>query len=270
MLYNLIEGKIKINGSDTDYISFGSGQKPLIMIQGLNTNGIKGAGLGLAYAYRIFAKDFRVYLFDRRTNLHKDITVREMAQDIAAAMDSLNLINASVFGVSQGGMIAQYLAIDRPDLVDQMVLAVTTSRTNEQVAESIKAWIKMTEEEDYKALVTDMAERMYSEKYFKKYKPMLPLLTIMQKPKDKERFITLARSCLSCEAYNELDKIKCPTLVIGGGMDKIVGKEASIEIAEKLGCEIFIYEDLGHAAYEEAPDFNKRVYEFFIGENKKQ
>ena len=125
------------------------------------------------------------------------------------------------------------------------------------------AKIKMTEKEDYKALVTDMAERMYSEKYYKKYKPMLPLLTIMQKPKDKERFITLAKSCLSCEAYNELEKIQCPTLVIGGGKDKIVGKEASTEIAEKLKCECHIYEDLGHACYEEATDFNKRVYDFY-------
>ena len=87
MLYNLIEGKINISGLETDYISFGKGQKPLIMIQGLNTNGIRGAGLGLAYAYRIFAKDFKVYLFDRRPKLHKGITVREMAQDIALAMD---------------------------------------------------------------------------------------------------------------------------------------------------------------------------------------
>ena len=34
------------------------------------------------------------------------------------------------------------------------------------------------------------------------------------------------------------------------------------EIAKKLGCEIFMYDDLGHAAYEEAKDFNQRVYNF--------
>ena len=120
----------------------------------------------------------------------------------------------------------------------------------------------MTEKEDYKTLTYDMAEKMYSDKYLKKYKPLLPLLTLIQKPKDKERFITLAKSCLSCEAYDRLNEIKCPTLVIGGGQDKIVGKEASIEIAEKLGCEIFIYDDLGHACYEEATGFNKKVYDF--------
>ena len=263
MLYNLTEGKISINGMDTDYISFGKGQRPLIMIQGLNTNGIKGAGLGLAFSYSIFAKDFKVYLFDRRPILHEKISVEEMAEDIASAMDSLGLKNACVLGVSLGGMIAQYLAIERPDLVSRLVLAVTLSRTNDIVTECINGWVDMTEKEDYKTLVSDMAEKMYSDKYLRQYKPMLPLLTIMQKSKDKERFITLAKSCLSCETYSELENIKCPTLVIGGGQDKIVGREATIEIAEKLKCECHIYENLGHACYEEAGDFNKRVYDFF-------
>ena len=39
-------------------------------------------------------------------------------------------------------------------------------------------------------------------------------------------------------------------------------KEASMEIADKLSCEIFMYDDLGHAAYEEAKDFNQRVFDF--------
>ena len=34
------------------------------------------------------------------------------------------------------------------------------------------------------------------------------------------------------------------------------------EIAEKIRCEIYMYERLGHAAYEEAKDFNERIYKF--------
>ena len=36
-------------------------------------------------------------------------------------------------------------------------------------------------------------------------------------------------------------------------------------IKDKLNCLIHIYENLGHAAYEEAKDFNKKVYEFLRG-----
>ena len=249
----------------TDYITFGRGTKSLIMIQGLNTNGLKGASVSLAYMYRIFAKDYKVYLFDRRPKVQEGITVRDMAADVAMAMDTLGITNADVFGVSQGGMIAQYLAIDRPDLVNKLVLAVTLSQNNATVKEVVENWITLTEQGDIKKLVTDMAEKMYSDVYVKRYKTLMPLLTIMQKPKDAQRFITLAKACLTCNTYEELDKIKCPVFVLGGRKDKVVSGVASEEIAAKLGCKIYMYDNLGHAAYEEAKDFNQRVYDFLNG-----
>ena len=66
-----------------------------------------------------------------------------MASDIAATMDILGITNADVFGVSQGGMIAQYLAIDRPDLVRKLVLAVTLSQNNDTVTQVVSSWIEM-------------------------------------------------------------------------------------------------------------------------------
>lgn len=243
-MFNAKELKLIANGMQFDYIRFGSGKKPLIMIQGLNTRGIKGAALSLAYMYRIFAKEYTVYLFDRRPVVYDGITVRDMASE------------------SQGGMIAQYLAIDRPDLVRKLVIAVTLSRNNDTVKQVVGDWIEMAERGDMKRFVLDMAEKMYSETYVKKYRPLMPLLTILQKPKDVKRFVILAKSCLTCDTYDILDKIKCPTLVIGGKQDKVVSGVASEEIAEKLGCRLHMYEKLGHAAYEEAQDFNQMVYDF--------
>ena len=262
MFWNAKEQVLNIQDKQMNYITFGNGEKSLIMIQGLSTQSTKGASLSLAYMYRIFARDYKVHLFDRRENIGENITVRELAADIAMAMDFLEIQSADVFGVSQGGMIAQYLAIDRPDLVNKLVLAVTLSKSNETIETAISEWIRLTEQNDIKNLVKDMTERMYTDSYVRKYKLFMPLLTILQKPKDVPRFITLAKANLTCNAYDELDKIKCPVFVIGGLQDKVTSGEASMEIAEKLGCKCFIYDDLGHAAYEEAKDFNQRVYEF--------
>lgn len=269
MIYNAKEQVLELEDMRMNYITFGKGEKPLIMIQGLNTRGITGASVSLAYMYRIFAKDYKVYLFDRRENIKADITVRDLASDIARAMDSLTIKNADIFGVSQGGMIAQYLAIDRPDLVNKLVLAVTLSKNNETVKAVITEWIEMTEQGNMKKLVADMATKMYSDSYVRRYRPFMALLTALQKPKDVSRFVALAKACLTCNSYDELDKIKCPVFVIGGMQDKIVSGEASKEMAEKLHCKIYMYADLGHAAYEEAKDFNNRVYDFFRNSNPK-
>ena len=44
---------------------------------------------------------------------------------------------------------------------------------------------------------------------------------------------------------------------------KSLGIDASYEMHEKIkDSELYVYEGLGHAAYEEAKDFYNRVYEF--------
>lgn len=265
MMYGAKEARLNVRGMQFDFITFGKGTKPLIMIQGLNTRGIKGAALSLAFRYRMFAKDHKVYLFDRRAVVPEGITVRDMASDIAMAMDTLGIRNADVFGVSQGGMIAQYLAIDRPDLVKKLVLAVTLSKNNDTVIQVVGNWIELVQRGAMKEMVEDMAEKMYSEAYVKRYRPFMPLLTVLQRPKDVNRFVILAKACLTCNTYELLDRIRCPVLVLGGGQDKVVTGGASEEIAAKLGCRIHMYDSLGHAAYEEAKDFDRMVYEFLSG-----
>ncbi len=247
---------------DIDYISFGKGEKTLIMLSGLSTADVKDARYTLPLLYRDVGRKYKVYVFDKKKNIPEGYTVRDMAHDVADKMTELGIDKAYIFGCSQGGMIAQYLAIDHPEKVEKLVLAETAPRNNDTITAAIETWINQVENDDYKAFSADMAYRMYSEKYAEKYRYFIPLMARFLRPKDKKRFVTLAKSCLTCNAYDELDKIKCPVFVIGGKEDKVVSAQASYEIAEKLCCEIYMYDSLGHAAHEEAKDFNKRVMEF--------
>lgn len=255
---------LQLERGQLDCVRFGRGGKTLALIPGLSLNGVRGFALPLAYMYRLFAREYTVYVFDKRADIPAGYAIRDMAGDLALAMRQLGLCSADVLGVSQGGMIAQYLAIDHPQLVRKMALGVTASRQNAAMEEAVNGWVAMAQAGEHKALVADMLEKTYSDAYRKRYRPLLPLLSQMAKKRDFGRFVALARACLTCNAYPELHKITCPTLVIGGRQDKIVTGEASAEIAEALGCELYLYDGLGHAAYEEAGDFNKRVYRFFL------
>lgn len=263
MLFNLREDHVKINNTTMDYVAFGKGATPMVIIPGLSLNRVKGAGLSLAYMYRIFTRDYRVYVFDRKDAISEGYTIREIAEDTAYAMKKLEISKAYVFGISQGGMIAQYLAMDYPELVEKLVLGVTLSKQNEVVRDAVEAWINFAQNNDMKCFVEDMLLKMYSSQYIKKYRMMIPIMTKMSKKADLKRFVILAKACLTCDTYEELYKITCPVLVLGGKQDKVVTGEASEEIAEKLQCEIYMYDKLGHATYEEAKDFNSRIYNFF-------
>jgi pimeloyl-ACP methyl ester carboxylesterase len=262
MFWNLKESSVKIGRGNIDYAVFGKGSRPMVIIPGLTLRDVKGAGAGLAFSFRKFAKCYRVYVFDKVNEVPEGYTVKDMATDTAEAMRSLGIKDACVYGVSLGGMVAQYLAIDHPDLVEKLALGVTLSRSNKTVEGAIERWVAFAESDNFGGIVKDMMKVMYSERYVKRYGWLFPLLSKLAVPKNKERFIRLAKSCLTCDTYDMLDKIQCPVLVIGGRQDKIVSGEASEEIAEKLGCSLYMYEDLGHAAYTEAKDFNRRVFDF--------
>ena len=263
MFWNLKESSVALGNSRLDYAVFGNGQTPLVIIPGLSLRDVKGAGVGLALMYRMFAKDFRVYILDKKSDISEGYSVSDLAKDTAEAMMSLGISNACVFGVSLGGMIAQEIAINNPELVKKLVLGVTSSRSNDTIIGAVSRWITFAEHGDFGKIVKDMTEFMYSERYVKRYRWLFPILTKLAKPKDEARFIRLTKACLTCDTYDRLEEITCPTLVLGGADDKIVTGEASAKIAEKLGCEIYMYEGLGHSAYEEAADFNIRVKEFF-------
>lgn len=186
-----------------------------------------------------------------------------MAEDLASALKTLGIAQAKVLGVSQGGMIAQYLAIDHPSFVDRLVLAVTLSRQNPTVQNAVAGWLEFARQGDYKSLMIDIAEKSYSETYLRKYRRLYPVLCKIGRPKDFRRFIIQADACAGHNAYALLNRISCKTLVIGGSCDKIVSAAASVELAGQIKySELYLYEGLGHAAYEEAPDFNSRVMQF--------
>ncbi len=266
MFYNAKNNNIKIGQNDMDYISFGKGNKTLIIIPGLGDGlrTVKGMAIPLALTYKQFAKECTVYMFSRRNNLTKGFTTQDMAQDIVEAMNLLNISSADILGVSQGGMIAQCIAISNPERVNKLVLAVTSSKTNEMMNNVVGNWIHLAEKEDFKNIFIDTAEKSYSEKYLEKYRKYYNILWRFCKPKDYERFIIQANSCLTHNVYDDLDKIKCSNLVIGGKQDSIVGVNSSKEIADRIrNSELYLYEDYGHALYEEAKDFNDRVLNYF-------
>ncbi len=161
-------------------------------------------------------------------------------------------------------MIAQYLAADHPALVEKLVIAFSAPEVNQRIRACLDQWIAYAERGLHKKLMISTAEKSYSVEYLKKYRRFYPFLGLLGKPSDYGRFITNANAILKFDASSDLPKIRCRTLIIGGGEDKIVGAQASYDLQYMIpGSELYMYKGLGHAAYEEeSEDFYQRVFTF--------
>ena len=258
-------GSVTIGNTEMYYAAFGRGSKTLVVLPGLSDGlaTVKGKAWILSLPFRKFFQDYTVYMFSRKNRMPDGYTIRDMAHDQVLALQKLGIAKFYLLGVSQGGMIAQYIAIDHPKLVQKLILAVTAPHANRVAAGNVSGWIKMAKSGDHRALMVDTAEKMYSEQYLRKNRKYFPLLATFTKPADYDRFLKNACAILRFDARAELSKIACPTLIIAGDDDKTVGNDAPYEMEKQIvGSELFVYQGLGHSAFEEAKDFYDRVLAF--------
>ena len=258
-------GTLTLKNGRMDYIRFGKGARVLVMLPGLGDGlrTVKGTALPMALMYRKFAKQYTVYAFSRREPLAAGMTTRDMAAEQAQAMALLGSDRADILGVSMGGMIAQWLAIDHPHRVGKLILTVTCAEQNPVLRESIREWVDLAKAGDHAGFMDSNLRRIYSERYYRRNKWMTPLIGALTKPKSYDRFFIQAEACLTHDARAELGKIQAQTLVIGGEKDLALGGEASKVLAQHIpGAELKMYPQWGHGLYEEAGDFNDQVLRF--------
>ncbi len=255
---------VSSGGMEMDYIVFGSGEKAFVILPGLSVHSVMGSADAIAEAYKDFADEYTVYLFDRAKNISEGYSVRDMAADTAAAMKALGIENADVFGASQGGMIAQYLAIDYPELVRKMILGSTLAKPNGGFNSIVDEWISLAEAKQETELLESFVDSVYSEATLESYRDTLISMNRNISDEEYARFVILAGACKTFDCYDELSGIKCPVLVIGSEGDGVVGAEGSEQIASALGCELYLYDkNYGHGVYDEAPDYRQRCLDFF-------
>ncbi|MBR6027582.1 MAG: alpha/beta hydrolase [Clostridia bacterium] len=269
MLFNATEGSTPIGASAMPWVRFGHGKRTLVILPGLSDGltTVRGKALPLAWSYRRLLDDLTIWVFSRKDPLPEGTSIRDMAADQAEVLRALGLERVSVMGVSQGGMIAQYLAIDHPEMVERLVLAVTAPSATETARACVSAWMKMAEAGGHQKMMADSAAKSYSEAFLRRNRLFLPLLGLVGRPKSYARYLVNARAILAFDAAAEASKITCPTLILGGGRDQIVGPDAAEQLHALIpGSRCHVYPGLGHAAFDEAPDFNGRVRDFVMEE----
>ena len=257
--------RIPLDNTYMEYIRFGRGKKYLVMLPGLGESlrSLKGTSHIMALLYRIFTREYTVFLFSRRKHIPDGFTTRDMAADQKRAMDHLGIPAADVFGVSMGGMIAQHLAADYPERVGKLVLTVTSCQPNPTLARAVTEWMDFAEQDDHAGLMASNLELIYSPAYRRRNKGFLPLVSALTKPPSYEFFLRQSRACLNHNSFDRLPQIRAATLVVGGEQDKVADPAQSHLIAKYIpGARLLMYPQWGHGLYDEEKNFNKTVLAF--------
>ena len=254
---------VATNNGPMDYLHFGnSAGRKLVILPGLALKSVMDYGESIIAAYGTLGEIYDIYLFDHVRNMPEDYTISEMAEDTVEAIEQLGLAKVSLMGVSMGGMVSEMIAIEYPELVESLVLCSTTSRIVSLQQQQLANWKQLAENRDTSALMEAFGESVYSPAFYQTNREAIIASGEGAQERDYRNFVTAIDAVSSFDIYDQLTEITCPVLVIGAGEDKVVGVQASYDMAEKLNCSCYIYEGYGHGVYDEAPDYLNHVRDF--------
>jgi 3-oxoadipate enol-lactonase len=218
-----------------------------------------------------FSERFRVVAPDLRghggtTFTREPSTMEEMADDVAALLDELNVPRAVVCGLSMGGYVALALYRAHPSRVRALVLADTRAKAD---AEDVR---RMREENAQRALaegmepiVNSMLPKLLSERARAGSPEVVARLREMMLGVNPEGAAAALRGmALRRDQTDLLSKIDVPVLVVAGSEDNVTPpSEAEAMHALIEGSRLQVIEGAGHVSNVERPEeFDRALAEF--------
>ena len=152
---------VKTDGAEMKCTVFGSGKKPMVIIPGLSVANVCESAELIAASFDIFCRDYTVYLFDRCADIPRGYTMNDMSEAVAAGMKKLGIDSVYLFAVSQGGMMALYLAERYPELVKCMLISSSSSLIRDDFAAVCAKWKSLAAARDSRGLAAYFNEVLY-------------------------------------------------------------------------------------------------------------
>jgi pimeloyl-ACP methyl ester carboxylesterase len=227
-----------------------------------------------------FAGDREILLFNNAGVASSSGTVPDaieaMARDAITFIDALGLGTIDVVAHSMGGLVAQEVALARPELVRRLVLVGTGPRGGEGLG-ALPAWVA----------------ELFTRKYEQQQDMWLPIMfaptetsqaagrahverIVARADRDapvSDQSITAQRAALAAygaaqdPSYAHLKGLDLPVLVVNGTHDIIIPTINSYILQQFLpNAELILYPDAGHGAHFQYPGLFARHARIFLGD----
>ncbi len=189
--------------------------------------------------------------------------MQDMASDLVGVLDACGIEKAHVMGISMGGMITQYLALNHADRLLSATIVMSSSGAADLPPASPEVWELLLAEPESHDRETVIAHTLMCD--YAWYSPSFPF-------DEEERRDLIGQAYDRCydpagvaRQYaavisgrgraEELSKIDLPILVIHGTADTLIPMEHGRDLAARIsGARLVEIEGMGHDLEGDVPD----------------
>ncbi len=200
---------------------------------------------------RELSSRLRTVAFDHRGHGDSPVpaapyTIAALGQDVIALMDRLTLSRACYCGISIGGMVGQWLAVNHPDRIERLILIATSAHPGNpegwhQRAETVRAAGTV------ETIADTIVSRWVTPGWAAEHGQEVRTLRGMLAATPVEGYAGCCEAIADFDLRGELSEITAPTLVISGADDPSLPPDHQRLIAAGVpGARLAVVDDAAH------------------------
>jgi 3-oxoadipate enol-lactonase len=215
---------------------------------------------------------YRVLRYDIRGHGGSEVppgayTLEMLADDVLGLLEALGIERTHFVGLSLGGMIGQALALRRPEVLDSLVLADTSSRIPPETGPIWEERMESAERHGMAALAEGTLQRWFTEPFHASSPELVDGIRGLIRTTPPQGFIGCCQAIRQLDYSDRLGEIGVPTLVLVGEDDMGTPVAAAEVIHDRIaGSRLLVLESAAHLSnVEQAKRFNEALTGFLGG-----
>ena len=216
------------------------------------------------------AQDARIIRYDKRGHGLSELrpgeaAIADFATDLAALLDGLQVRNATIVGLSIGGMIAQELYRLRPNLVASLILCDTAHRIG--TPEFWAGRIGAVEAGGLEAIADGVMQRWFTRHFHDNFADDLAGWRAMMTRTPQAGYLSACGAIRDADLTSAAKAIRAPTLCVAGDQDGSTPVELVRELSRLIPAAKFeIIARAGHIPCVEQPETLRGLIEAHLKE----
>jgi 3-oxoadipate enol-lactonase len=254
-----------INGYKLAYSLHGDQGRPVVVLSHSLATSMDIWG----YQLPPLTRRFRVLLYDLRGHGESETpggscTLQELASDVAALLDHLQIPYAAFVGLSIGGMIGQVFALEFPHRLSSLVLCSTGCQADEQMKLTIDDRINKVGAGGLPSQVESTLARWFTSRFIEETPRTMAWVSDLILSTSVEGYVGCSRAIQGLNVIDALPAIRAKTLLVPAEQDFGFPERISRTIQQKIaGSELILLRNAAHLGnVEQAHAFNEILVDF--------
>ena len=236
-----------INGHKLAYAQHGDQGRPVVVLSHSLATSMEVWG----YQLPLLTQRFRVLLYDIRGHGGSESpgdswTLQELASDVAALLDHLQIPRATFVGLSIGGMIGQIFALQFPEKLSSLILCSTGCQAEEPMKLALEDRINKVRAAGLQSQVEPTLARWFTPRFIEQSPGTMAWVSNLIRSTSVDGFVGCCRAIQGLNVIDSLPAIRAKTLLIPGEHDAGFPEKISRTIQQKIeGAELAAAERCG-------------------------